>query len=79
MVSTKGILGAKARSGLLIWVWERVSASTPSSWRTRQLSPQALFSIQNSAVVQGHLLVAKGKLLGGLLSVTLEQRIAVID
>lgn len=41
----------------------QVSVSTPSCWRTGQLSPWALSGFQNSAVVQGHLLVVKRKIL----------------
>lgn len=39
-----------------------------SCWRSRQPGLQALSSVQNSAVVHGRLLVAKEKLLDGLLS-----------
>ena len=45
-----------------------------SCWRSRQPGLRALSGVQNSAVVHGRLLVAKEKLLDGLVTVTLEQR-----
>lgn len=80
---TKGILGAEAQRSSLFGAGrrDRGEKGSPSphqaagglgSWDSGHFS-----SIQNSAVLQGRLLVVKEKLLGGLLTVTLEQRIDV--
>lgn len=61
------MLGIEDQRGFLFWGQARVSTSRPSCWRTGQLT-RAFSSFQNSTVVQGHLLLAKRKLLRGFIT-----------